>query len=114
MSESKLRVGVLGAGAREFARQFGIPEATDDWQALVARPDLDIIDVATPSHTHFELAWAALEASKHVLCEKPVAFDFRDTLRAAELARRKRLRTKLGFTFRHSPGVRYAKSLLDE
>src|SRR5436309_11580256 len=143
MSESTLRVGVLGAGAwaraahvpgwrrdprcevaaicdveveraRDFARQFGIPEATDDWQALVARRDLDVIDVATPSHTHFELAWAALEAGKHVLCEKPVAFDFRDTLRAAELARRQGLKTKLGFTFRHSPGVRYAKSLLDE
>src|SRR5947209_17745814 len=143
MGESKVRVGVLGAGAwaraahvpgwrrdprcevaavcdvevdraREFARQFGIPEATDDWQGLVARPDLDIIDVATPSHTHFELAWAALEAGKNVLCEKPVAFDFRDTLRAAELARRKGLKTKLGFTFRYSPGVRYAKSLLDE
>src|SRR5947207_4353159 len=143
MGESTLRVGVLGAGAwaraahvpgwhrdprckvvaicdveraraRDFARQFGIPEATDDWQALVARRDLDVIDVATPSHTHFELAWAALVAGKHVLCEKPVAFDFRDTLRAAELARRKGLKTKLGFPFRPSPGVRYAKSLLDE
>ena len=45
------------------------------------------IDVCTPSHTHFELAWAALEAGKHVLCEKPVAYDFRDTRRAAAFAR---------------------------
>ena len=70
------------------ARQFGIPEATDDWQAVVARPDIDVIDIATPSHTHFELAMAALEAGKHVLCEKPVAYDFRDT-RAAEMAQRR-------------------------
>jgi predicted dehydrogenase len=80
----------------------------------VSRPDIDVIDVVTPSHTHFELAWAALEAGKHVLCEKPVAFDFRDTLRAAELAKRKGRKTKLGFTFRYSPGVQYARSLLDE
>jgi len=143
MSQSKLRVGVLGAGAwaqfahipgwqrdprcevvalcdvdieraRDFGRQFAIPEVTDDWQALVSRPDIDVIDVVTPSHTHFELAWAALEAGKHVLCEKPVAFDFRETQRAADLARRKGLKTKLGFTFRYSPGVQYAKSLIDE
>src|SRR5919199_85751 len=143
MPSSKLRVGVLGAGAwaqhahipgwrrdprceivaicdvqaelaRDFAHQFGIPTATDDWQLLVGRPDIDVIDVVTPSHTHFELSWAALEAGKHVLCEKPVAYDFRDTLRAAELARSKGLKTKLGFTFRYSPGVQYAKSMIDE
>jgi predicted dehydrogenase len=80
----------------------------------VARSDLDIIDVATPSHTHQELAVAALESGKHVLCEKPVAYDFKDTLRAAALAERKGLLTKLGFTFRYSPGVQYARSLIDD
>ncbi len=100
--------------AEEAARQFGIREATDDWQATVSRSDLDVIDIATPSNTHHELAVAALEAGKHVLCEKPVAYDFRDTLRAADLAKRKGLKTKLGFTFRYSPGVQYAKSLIDE
>ena len=143
MRESTLRIGVLGAGAwaqlahipgwlrdprcevvalcdvagdraRDVAAHFAIPEATDDWQALVSRPDLDVIDIATPSHTHLELATAALDAGKHVLCEKPVAFDYRQTLRAAELAKRKGLKTKLGFTFRYSPGVQYAKALLDE
>jgi predicted dehydrogenase len=73
-----------------------------------------VIDICTPSSTHFTLAWAALEANKHVLCEKPVAYDFRETRRAAALARAKGLKTKLGFTFRYSPGVQYAKSLIDE
>jgi predicted dehydrogenase len=143
MPSSKLRVGVLGAGAwaqhahipgwlrdprceivaicdpraelaQDFARQFSIPESTDDWQALVARSDIDVIDIVTPSHTHLELAWAALEAGKHVLCEKPVAYDFRETLRASAFAKAKGLKTKLGFTFRYSPGVLYAKSLIDE
>src|SRR5207245_2195882 len=116
MTESKLRVGVLGAGAwaqhahipgwlrdprrevvaicdpeieraQAFAKEFNIPEATDDWQALVARTDVDVIDVVTPSHTHFELSCGALESGKHVLCEKPVAYDFRQTRKAAEFAR---------------------------
>ena len=143
MTPAPLRVGVLGAGAwaraahipgwqrdprcrvavicdvnrlvaEECARSFDVPEASDDWQSVVSRSDLDVIDVVTPSHTHFDLARAALEAGRHVLCEKPVAFDFRDTLRLADLAKRKGVLTKLGFTFRYSPGVRYARALIDE
>ena len=143
MEERTLKVAVLGAGAwaqfahipgwqrdprcelvaicdveqakaDEFAARFNIPLATSDWQAVINDPEIDVIDVATPSHTHFELSWAALEAGKHVLCEKPVAYDFRETRRAADLARSKGLKTKLGFTFRYSPGVQYAKSLIDD
>lgn len=142
MQESKLRVAVLGAGAwaehahvpgwqrdprsevvaicdveperaRAFAERFDIPDASWDWETTVARPDIDVIDVCTPSATHFELSMAAIEAGKHVLCEKPVAYDFRETRRAAELARSKGLKTKLGFTFRYSPGVLFAKSMID-
>jgi predicted dehydrogenase len=143
MVSEKLRVGVLGAGAwamaahipgwqrdprcevatvcdivgdraKEAAARFHIPEAQRDWEVMVARKDLDVIDVVTPSATHHELAVAALTARKHVLCEKPVAYDFHDTLAASELARRKGLLTKLGFTFRYTPGVQYAKALIDE
>ncbi|HEX5164128.1 MAG TPA: Gfo/Idh/MocA family oxidoreductase, partial [Thermomicrobiales bacterium] len=46
--------------ARDFAHEFGIPAHSRDWQAVVGRDDIDIVDVATPSRTHFELAWAAL------------------------------------------------------
>lgn len=143
MPTRKLRVGMLGAGrwgkiahipgwqrdprcevvvvcdaerglAEEAAKHFRVGEATDDWQGTVSRTDLDVIDIATPSRTHHTLAVAAIEAGKHVLCEKPVAYDFRETQRAAETAKRKGLKTKLGFTFRYSPGIQYAKSLIDE
>ena len=142
-SSGKVRVGVLGAGAwacgahipgflrdkrcevvaiadpqielaRAAATEFGIPVATANHLELIQRDDIDAIDVCTPSATHFELAWAALEAGKHVLCEKPVALDYRDTTRAAALARRLELTTKLGFTFRYSPAMRYAKELIDQ
>ena len=143
MAKDKLRVGVLGAGAwatfahipgwrrdprcqvvavcdvqreraEEAAGRFDIGDVQSDWQAVVARADLDVIDVVTPSATHQELAVAALEAGKHVLCEKPVAYDFRDTLRAADLAKHRGLLTKLGFTFRYTPGIQYARALLDD
>ena len=139
--EQVIRVGVLGAGvwaanahlpgykreprcqivgiadtiadrAQAAARTFDIPFVTADPHELIARSDVDLIDVCTPSHTHFELAWAALEAGKHVLCEKPVAYDFRDTRRARDLARRKGLRTRVGLTFRFSPAMRYMRELV--
>ena len=140
---ARVRVGVLGAGAwaefahlpgyrrdprcelvaiadpileraKAFAKKFGIPNVYDSHTALIARDDIDLVDVCTPSATHFELSWAALEAGKHVLCEKPVAYDYRDTLRAAALARRQGVKTKLGFTFRYSPAMQYMKELIDQ
>jgi predicted dehydrogenase len=105
---------VVRERADALAHDLGVPEAANDWQQVVARSDIDVIDIATPSHTHYELACAAIDAGKHVLCEKPVAYDFRQTRAVARAAREKRLKTKLGFTFRYSPGVQYARSLLDE
>jgi predicted dehydrogenase len=141
MTHQKVRVGVLGAGAwarhahlpgyrrdarcevvaladpqialaHEAAQEFDIPVVTGDARELFDRDDIDAIDVCTPSATHFELAWAALEAGKHVLCEKPVAYDFRDTLRARDLAASRGLKTKVGLTFRYSPAMRYMRELV--
>jgi predicted dehydrogenase len=140
-SGSIVRVGVIGAGAwargahlpgyrrdprcrivavadtaidraREAAREFDIPTATGDAGELLGRDDIDVIDVCTPSHTHFQLASSALEAGKHVLCEKPVAYDYRDTKRLDHLARSKNLKTKVGLTFRYSPAMRYMRELI--
>jgi predicted dehydrogenase len=98
--------------ARDAAREYDIPFVTGDARDLFSLDYIDAIDVCTPSATHFELAWAALEAGKHVLCEKPVAYDFRDTLRARDLARSKGLKTKVGLTFRYSPAMRYMRELV--
>ena len=105
---------VDAALAEAAAREFGAVVTATSHQDVVARDDVDVIDVCTPSWTHFELAMDALAAGKHVLCEKPVAYDFRETLKAADVARAKGLKTKLGFTFRYSPGVQYARSLIDD
>jgi predicted dehydrogenase len=143
MTERPVRVAVLGAGAwarhahlpgylrdsrckvvaiadpnralaEQAATDFGIPVVARDHTEVVGRDDVDVVDVCTPSATHFELSMAAIEAGKHVLCEKPVAFDYRETLRASAMARAKKLKTRLGFTFRFSPAMQYMKALIDE
>jgi predicted dehydrogenase len=98
--------------AREAARRFQIPVVASTHRDLVERDDIDVIDVCTPSHTHFELASAAIAGGKHVLCEKPVAYDFRQTRELASRARARGLRTKLGFTFRYAPALRHMRALV--
>ena len=74
---------VVEAGRR---REFDVAGAHDRLRRLLERDDIDVIDVVTGDSGHFELTMAALEVGKHVLVEKPVAHDFRDTLRARDLA----------------------------
>jgi predicted dehydrogenase len=143
MAGAELRIGVIGCGrwanwahlpgwtrdercrvvavcdsdpdlAQAAADRFGVGEAVSDHRRVIERDDIDVVDVVTGDEEHFTLTMAALEAGKHVLCEKPVAHDYRDTLRARDLAASKGLGTKVGFTFRYSPAVRYMKELINE
>jgi predicted dehydrogenase len=142
MSSKELRVAVVGAGrwaerahipgwqrdprvevaavvdsdadlARRVAKEFGVARAVSDYRELLDDPAIDVIDVATGNEAHFQISWDSLQAGKHVLCEKPVHRDARQTARAAALAASKGLKTKLGFTFRYAPAIRYAKELID-
>ena len=98
--------------AAAAADQYGAAVVTTDYRVLLDRDDIDIIDVVTGDGEHFGVNLAAVEAGKHVLSEKPVAHDHHDVRRVAGLARARGLKTKVGFTFRYSPAVRYLKDLL--
>ncbi len=138
--KDRLRVGIIGAGrwsatahlpgfsrspladpvvicdlhrdlAEKRAAEFGIPEVETDPGKVLGRADLDVIDVVTRGD-HQDLVFAALEAGKHCLVEKPVCHDYRDVWKAHELARAKGLKTKVGLTFRYAPAVRYMLDLI--
>jgi predicted dehydrogenase len=96
------------------ADRFGIERAVGDYRGLLDDPDIDVIDVVTGNRPHFEISWDALNAGKHVLCEKPVHPDYRRTREAADLAAAKGLKTKVGFTFRYAPAVQFARQLIED
>ncbi len=98
--------------AAAAADQYGAAVVTGDYRVLLDREDIDVIDVVTRDSEHYPVNLAAVEAGKHVLSEKPVAHHHHDVRRIAELARAKGLKTKVGFTFRYSPAVRYLKDML--
>jgi len=68
--------GRNGEAVAAAAAAYGVPGHTTDWRALVARDDVDLVDICTPPGTHAEIARAAAAAGKAILCEKPLALSY--------------------------------------
>lgn len=99
----------------EAATRFGWEESVTDWRDVIARDDVDLVDVCTPGDTHAEIAIAALEAGKHVLCEKPLANSVAEAERmaaAAAVAAEQGVRAMVGFTYRRVPAIALARKLV--
>ncbi len=103
---------VSDALADERASQFGFARASSDWRQLVADPEVDVVSITTPNHLHAEMAIAALEAGKHVWCEKPMATRLEDAEAMAASARRTGRVAVLGYNYIQSPLVRQIGDLL--
>ena len=99
------------------ARTLGWDSAETDWRRLIERDDIDLIDICTPGDTHAEMAIAALEAGKHVLCEKPLANSVEEAERmtaAADSAAARGVFAMCGFSYRRTPALALAKRYVDE
>lgn len=113
--EMAVLVGRSQAATEASARKWGWTETSTDWREVIARDDIDVVDIVTPGDTHAEIAIAALEAGKHVLCEKPLA----NTVAEAELmsaaaarAAERGIRSMVGFTYRRVPATTFARDLV--
>ncbi|WP_298455359.1 Gfo/Idh/MocA family protein [uncultured Cellulomonas sp.] len=103
------------AGVEAAARKLGWAQTETDWRKLLVRDDVDLIDICTPGDTHAEIAVAALEAGKHVLCEKPLANTVAEAeamTAAAERAAASGVRAMVGFTYRRVPAIALARELV--
>ncbi|MFM9098576.1 MAG: Gfo/Idh/MocA family protein [Phycisphaerales bacterium] len=105
------------ADVAAFSRRWGWQCCTDDWRDLLDDPQVSLVDVCTPNHVHAEVSIAALEAGRHVACEKPLAgtiADARAMRDAARKASRKGVRTFVWFNYRRCPAVALAHRLVKE
>lgn len=99
----------------ETARdRFGFEEASTDWRAVIARPDIDIIDICTPNNSHAEIAIAAAKAGKHIICEKPLARTGAESKTMFDAVRASGSIHMVAFNYRRTPAVALAKKLIDE
>lgn len=100
---------------REAAQRYGWAETATDWREVLARDDVQIVDICTPGHLHAEQAIAALEAGKHVLVEKPLANSVAEAEKMAAAAREAAGRgiiAMTGFTYRRVPALVLARQLI--
>jgi predicted dehydrogenase len=100
--------------ARRRADEFGFEASTADWRALIADPAVEVVSITTPNALHAPMAIAALEAGKHVWCEKPMAPALADSERMAAAARASGRVAILGYNYIQSPAVRFIGKLLKE
>ena len=100
--------------AERKARELGFERATGDWRALVNAPEIDVVSITTPNAFHPEMAIAALEAGKHVWCEKPMATRLDDAERMLAAARASGKVAALGYNYIQNPVMRLIRRILDE
>jgi len=96
--------------ARDVAQAWGVPRAYRDIEEVVADPQVQVVHVCTPNHLHRPMAQAALEAGKHVVCEKPLATTLEDARALAALASANALVATVPFVYRYHPVVREARA----
>ncbi|MBB5642322.1 Gfo/Idh/MocA family protein [Cryobacterium roopkundense] len=113
--EMSILVGRNAATAAEAAERWGWAESSTDWRAVIDRPDIDVIDIVTPGTSHAEIAIAALNAGKHVLCEKPLANTVAEAAAMTDAAARafeRGVYAMVGFTYRRVPAATLARDFV--
>lgn len=103
------------AAVQTAAGRLGWAATETDWRALIARDDVQLVDICTPGASHAEIAIAALEAGKHVLCEKPLANTVAEAEAMASAAAEARTRGQVamvGFNYRRTPALALARSMI--
>ena len=98
------------AQADEAAARLLVPKGYGDWKDLVNDPEIDVVHIASPNFLHYEQAKAALEAGKHVVCEKPLAMDSKQSKELMKLAKEKGLVNAVNFNIRFYPLVQEARA----
>ena len=100
------------AGLKAAAQQFGWEEIETDWEKVVRRKDIDIVDVSTPGHLHHSMVLAAARAKKHIICEKPLGNTLKEAREMLAAVKRAGVLHMLMFNYRRIPAIAYARKLM--
>ena len=99
--------------ARAFQKQWGWQEYSTDCREVVARDDIDIVDICTPNDTHCEITLAAARAKKHIICEKPLAMNVAEAKKMVNAAKKARVVNMVCHNYRRVPALSLAKEMID-
>src|SRR5438128_3443440 len=100
--------------AKRSRDKWGYEAVETDWRRLIARDDIDLIDICTPNNTHAEIAIAAAKAGKMILCEKPLALNAKEAEKMVAAVEKANVPNMVWYNYRRCPAVVLAKQLIDE
>jgi predicted dehydrogenase len=103
-----------GAKTKDFAENWGYESTETDWKALIARDDIDLVDIAAPNNVHAEIAIAAAKAGKMILCEKPLGMNPAESLQMVKAVEKAKVPNMVWYNYRRVPAITLAKQLIDE
>ena len=103
-----------GAKGKSFADQWGYESSVNDWRRLVDDKSIDLIDIASPNDTHMEIAIAAAQAGKMVMCEKPLGRSAAESKKMVAAVEKAKVANMVWYNYRRVPAVTMAKQLIDE
>jgi predicted dehydrogenase len=99
---------------KAFADRWGYESVETDWRKLVARKDVDLVEICVPNHLHKEIALAAAAAGKMIVCEKPLAMDPAEGEAMVRAVEKAKAANFVAYNYRRVPAVTLAKQLIDE
>jgi predicted dehydrogenase len=100
--------------AKAHAAKWGFESVETDWKKLLAREDIDLVDICLPNNAHAEVAIAAAKAGKMIICEKPLARDGKEAEGMVKAIEKAKVPNFVSFNYRRMPAVTLAKQLIDE
>jgi len=100
--------------AKDFADRWGWQSVETDWRKLVERDDIDVIDIGAPNNVHAEIAIAAAQAGKMIMCEKPLSMDAEEGLTMVKAVEKAKVPNMVWYNYRRVPAVTLVKQLIDE
>ncbi len=98
---------------KDFADNWGWQSYETDWRKLVERDDIDLIDIGSPNNTHYEMAIAAAEAGKMIMCEKPLSMDGKEGEKMVKIVEKAGVPNMVWYNYRRVPAVTLAKQIID-
>ena len=109
----KMIVDMNEAIAREAKDKFAFESYSTDWHDVVNNPEIDVVDICTPNNVHAEIAIAAAKAGKHIICEKPLALTYADSVELFEKAASKKRVLTVGTHYRFTDPMQLCKAHVD-
>lgn len=110
----KMIVDINEAAARDAKEKLAFESYSTDWHDIVDNPDIQVVDICTPNNAHAEIAIAAANAGKHIICEKPLALTPEQAKEMYLAAEKNHVTTMVAFNYRKTPAIQLAKKYIDE